>query len=88
VLRFDHVDIEIIIGKNGASRRRNAYRDAPDVQLIDHFGDEPMGDAVAASRTVVKDCAFHTLRSAKNLLHVSALMPPVVAARPLQQCDG
>jgi hypothetical protein len=76
VLGLDHVDIEIVVGQNGASGRRDADRDAPDVQLIDHLGDQPVGDAVAASRTVVKDVLFHAFGSAKNLLHFFVLVGP------------
>jgi len=37
VLCFDHVDVEIVIGQNGAACRRYADRDTADIHLIDHF---------------------------------------------------
>ena len=75
MLRLDHVDIEIVVGQHGTSRRRDADRDAPDIQFIDHLGDQPVGDAVTASRTVVKDRVLHAFRSAKHFFHF-----PVLAA--------
>jgi len=60
---LDHVHVEIIVREHGASDRRDANCPAADVELVDHFGDEPMRDPVAAARTVVRRAILENLRS-------------------------
>ncbi|OQC53514.1 MAG: hypothetical protein BWX55_01041 [Deltaproteobacteria bacterium ADurb.Bin022] len=64
--RFDHIDIEVIVRQNRATGRRNTDGDAPDIQLINDFGNNPVCNTVTASRTVVKNIFLQTSRSFKN----------------------
>ena len=47
---LDHVDVEVVVGEHRAADRGDADRPSADAQLVDHLGDEPVGDAVAAAR--------------------------------------
>ena len=60
--RFDPVDIQIIIGKYGASDRRDADCFIFHTHLGDHFGNQLVYHAVAATGTVVHGIFIHQPR--------------------------
>ena len=57
--RFDPVDIQIVIGKNGASDGRDADRFIFHPHFGDHFGYQLVYHAVAATGTVVHGIFIH-----------------------------
>ena len=59
VSRFDPVDVQIIIGKNGASDRRDADRFIFHTHLGNHFGNQLVYHAVTATGTVVHGIFIH-----------------------------
>jgi len=69
--RFYHIHIEVVIGKDGASGGRHTDRDSPYIHLVDHFCDEPVDDAVAATRAVMKGGFFQAFRTLKDFFHES-----------------
>jgi hypothetical protein len=52
VCGFKYIKVEIVVGKDSATDRRNAYHPGAYPQLIDRFGDKPVDQAMAAARTV------------------------------------
>jgi hypothetical protein len=52
--RLAHIDVEIVVGEDRASRRRNADDLLTEIHLVDHFPEDSMEDAVPASRTIVE----------------------------------
>src|SRR5690606_29273592 len=52
VERFNHIHVKVIISQYGTSRRRNADGDAANAHFIDHFGDKPVYDTVAAAGAI------------------------------------
>jgi len=70
---LDHVHVEVVVGQHRAARGRHADGLFANFHLVDHFGDEPVDDAVPASRTVMKRCLFDVFRPLKNFFcHTSA----------------
>jgi hypothetical protein len=50
---FNHVAVEIVIHENGASDRSYSDCSFRDLEMVESFSYEAMGDPVAASRAVV-----------------------------------
>jgi hypothetical protein len=63
------VDMKIIIHEDRASHRRHADRLLSDVEIVDRFRHEPVGDAVMAPGTEMKRNIIETLRTLKDEFH-------------------
>jgi hypothetical protein len=53
-----HVDVKIIVGKNGTPCRRNPNNYFLEVHLVDDLGNDPVQQTMAATRTIVKRGCF------------------------------
>jgi hypothetical protein len=53
--RLGEIALEVIVGQHRAADRGNANRPLPDAQLVQHFGNQPVGDAVQTTGTVAGD---------------------------------
>jgi hypothetical protein len=52
--RLTHVNVEIVVGEDRASRWRNADDLLPEIHLVDDFTEDSMKDAVPASRAIME----------------------------------
>jgi hypothetical protein len=52
--RFDHVDIKILVNKNGATYSRDADGPFPEMELVEGFSHEAVDRSMMASRTEMK----------------------------------
>ena len=67
--RFDHVAFKIVVGKDGASDRRDADGVTEDAELVDGFRHETVDDAVRTAGAVVQRDVGQRLRTIKYSLH-------------------
>ena len=65
---FLEVDIKVVVGQDGASDGADADDLILDAHLVDDFGDEAVGGAVAATGAVVHDGVGEHLGTGVNLL--------------------
>ena len=69
VSRLLHIALKIVIRKNTASYRRNAYRLALDTQLVYNLGNQTVHNAVRTAGAVVKINIAQSVRFCENLFH-------------------
>jgi hypothetical protein len=51
---FNHINVEIIVGEDGAADGSYSDGSAAYSEFVDGFCDEPMGNTVTATRTIVR----------------------------------
>ncbi len=76
-----HVNVNIIIGQYGTTGRRDADGFSANSEFVDYLSYESMDNAVAASRTKVKDVVLERLGSFEYLfchaLHLVKMESPM-----------
>ena len=70
--RLVHIDVEVVVSKDGAADRRDAGGLLADAQLIDDLGDHAVHDTVAAAGAVMERHVRQDRSSFKNNCHVYA----------------
>lgn len=66
---LDDVKVEIVVGKDRAAHRSYADRSFPKGEFVDAFGDNPVENAVAASRTEAERDILQAFGSSEKHLH-------------------
>jgi hypothetical protein len=66
---FYHIEIEIVICKDGTSHWGNANHPFADIKLVNNFRYEPVNNAVPASGTVTHTGLFEAFRPLEYLSH-------------------
>jgi hypothetical protein len=60
--RFDEVDVEVVVGEDGAPDRCHGNCVSRQIQLGQDLGEQPVDHAVPASRAVVSGAVAQDLR--------------------------